>query len=163
MLNCPGEKPLSATGPPAGGSSAMVIVSCVSRDMRSTRYGTGTIGSGAGAGAAGRALDTRAVDVEDLETGRPQALPEHPGEPLQQLIAEAGILLALPADARAVELRRADGLERPRVAGHAVGRDQPRPPHDVAGADGQHRERPAFRRGDLERHPSVAEQIEVIG
>src|SRR5579863_4349772 len=136
MLNCPGAKRGPAADPDGtrscGGSSSMVTVSCVSRDTRRTRNGAGAIGSGAGAGvgAARRASDTRAVDIEKLETGRPQALPDHAGKALQQLVAEARILLALSPDARAVELGRPDGLERPRVAGHAVGRHQPRPPHD---------------------------------
>ena len=76
-----------------------------------------------------------AVDVEQLQPGRLQALDQHRHEALHQLVAEVVVRLALAAQALAVERDRAGQLQRLGVVGPAVGRDQPGHADDLARAE----------------------------
>ena len=158
MLNCPGRNGAVRRRRPRASS---VKVSCVSRTTRRMRAGRGTIGL-AGAAIHPAASRSVAVDVEELEPRRLQALLHDVREALQELVAEVVVGLALAAQALAVERDGARRLDRARVEHPVVGRDEPRPAEDVARAERLHDERRAPRRGDLERHPALAEEEELV-
>src|SRR5215472_13655335 len=122
MLNWPGIH-----GSPSG-SRAMVADSGVSRLRPRTRAGRGV--SWPGSPAAMR------VDVYELEPRRLQPLQHQVAEAPQQLVPQLVVDIALPAQARAVEGDRRDGLAGHGVEVPAVGREQPRPPQRVAGTQG---------------------------
>src|SRR5215472_15592099 len=103
MLNWPGSH-----GAPMG-SSEIVVESRVSRRRPRTRAGTGVSGPAACSAAAMR------VDVEELEPRGLQPGQHQLSEATHQLVAEVGIRVALPTQARAVEGDRRDRLARERV------------------------------------------------
>src|SRR5262245_32987038 len=124
MTNWPGA--IAGASPPSG-SSVSVHVSAVSCSRAATRNGRGVIApTGAGSVAA------VAIEVQEPDPGPLEALDHHLGEAPHQLVAEDGIVLALPAQAGAVEPGRADDRERARVEVPAVRREQPRPAEHLA-------------------------------
>jgi len=73
----------------------------------------------------------RAVEVEHPDPGCLQALVHHGGDPLEQLVSELRVDLALAAQAVAVERGRADRCHRPGVTEVPVRRDEPGPAQDL--------------------------------
>src|SRR5208283_2505018 len=108
ILNCPGA---NAGRDPSYGASSSVAVSASSRRVRSTRYSCGRSASGRGC----RASSALAVDIENLQLGRVQALREHRQEALHHVVAEVVIRLALVAKASGVDADRTRQGDRARV------------------------------------------------
>src|SRR5581483_11820874 len=119
MTNWPG----ATAKPSSSGSSVSVHVSTVSCRFAATRNDSGT---NAPAGSVSVAIAV-AIHVEESEVRPLQALHEHLRETPDDVEAEDGIRLALVAEARAVELRRTHGRERPGVEVGAIRREEPRP------------------------------------
>src|SRR5579864_8148887 len=117
MLNWPGAK--TTPSAPSTGSSSRVAVSCVSRPIRRTWNGRGSMGSAPAGGATDRSLASP-VDIQQLEPCGVQTLPDDLREPLQQFVPEPRIGLALPADAGAIECRRPGEVDRPSVGALGV-------------------------------------------
>src|SRR5690242_18887483 len=69
------------------------------------------------------------------DPGRLQPLGEHPGEPLGEVVAEFGIVLAAGPHHPCVELERLDLAGGYRAEGPPVGREQPGPAEQFAHAD----------------------------
>ena len=105
-----------------------------------------------------------AIDIENLQPGRLQALDQDRHEALHHLVAEIVVGLALVAQAGRVDGDRAGELTAPGVEGPAIGRDQPGDADDLALADGLERDC-APRPGAVisKRHPAVPDQIELVG
>src|SRR5579872_4547518 len=78
-------------------------------------------------------------------------------------VAQIVIELALGSQAGAVQRKGADRLDHSRVEVPPVGRDEPGPAKYLAGCQSMYRDRLAARRRDIERHLSVADQIELVG
>src|SRR5512143_2256322 len=111
MLNWPGAKGRNLA--PPTGESVSVKVSPVSRVTCLTTNGSGRIGSEADTVAG--AASVVAIEVQELHAGRLEPGDHHLGEPLQQLVPEGRVLLALRAQARPVERQGANGVEGARV------------------------------------------------
>src|SRR5579872_2759691 len=136
MLNWPGAKTNSPE--PAAGSASSVTTSWLSRRVRRTQNGVGAMGSAAG-GSAAVCLAPGTVDIQQLHPRRAKSLPDDLREPLQELVAQPRVLLALHANTGAVERRRAHQLERPGVRLLAVRRHEPRPAEHVPRPKGRDR------------------------
>ena len=97
---------------------------------------------------------TVAIHVHELEAGCLKTGDEHLREAGDQVVAEGRVVVALAAEAGAVELHGADGVDRAPGEVPRVRRQQPRPAEDLAGADGLDRE-PAASRWRKRRSPSA--------
>src|SRR4249919_3482191 len=128
MANCPGSASIVS---PVDGSSSSVHVSAVSRPRLRTTYGWGTIGPGEA--TRGSTAMAASVEIGEPQARRVQALEEHGGEALHQLVAERRVVLALAPDAGSVDDDRAHRRHSSRVEVPHVGREQPRPADDRAG------------------------------
>src|SRR3989337_257825 len=116
MLNWPGANGRGAT--PAIGASVIVKVSPVSFATWRTSNGSGCIGPARSALAPATVLaggSVATIEVQELHARRLEPRHHHLGEALEQLVAERRVLLALGAQAGAVERERAHGGERARV------------------------------------------------
>src|SRR5690349_4563384 len=118
-MNCPAP---IVVGAPASGSSVRVQVSAVSATRLRTTKDRGTRAPGNETGSAAVAP----IDVQQPEARRLQPLEHDLREPLHQFVAEGRILLALAAEAGALERGRAHLRERPGVEVPAIRREEPR-------------------------------------
>src|SRR5579885_1206137 len=141
-MNWPG--PITG-GAEAVASSVSVQVSGVSCSRVVTRKSCGVIAPVCGSER------TVAIDVEEPEPGVLEPLDDHAREAPHQLEAELGVALAGIADAGRIELRRGHVADRARVEVPAVGREEPRPAEDVAGAERLDREAAGAGQVGLER------------
>src|SRR3954452_22239887 len=130
MANWPGANGGSAASP--AGSSSSVHESWVSGRRRRTRWATGTIGPAARAASVS---GDEAIHVEQPQPRRLQSLHDDLGEALHELVAESRVLLALAAQARAVERDGAHDAECAGVVDDAVRRDEPGPTEHVAAVE----------------------------
>src|SRR5580765_5285744 len=127
-MNCPG----ATAGPsPMAGSSVSVQVSAVLRSRVETTNGTGVSAPGCG----GSVRVAVAIDVEQSEACPLQAFDQHLREAAHQVVAQRRIVVALLAQAGAVERSGTDGGQRARVEMPAVGGKEPRPADHLAGLD----------------------------
>ncbi len=92
-----------------------------------------------------------------------QALHQHLREPADDAEAERGVLGALPAQARAVELRRAHVRHRPGVEMRAVRREEPRPAEDLAVVNRLDHDLAARRDEVPDGDRAVADDVEAVG
>src|SRR5574341_1056625 len=160
MLNWPGAN-LRSAAPPTG-ARVRVKVSPVSFVTWRTSKGSGRIGSGT-ATLARAAVSVAAIEIQELHAGGLEARDHHLRESLQQLVAEARVLLALGAQAGPVERERAHGVERARVEAGLVGCEQPRPAEHLAALDRLDRDLSLVGDEDLDRHLALAHYEEAIG
>src|SRR5215831_19337299 len=105
----------------------------------------------------------RPINVQHLQPRGVQPLCDNRGDPLEQFVAEARVLVAFLAQAFSVERKRPRRLDRARVEAPFVRRDQPRPTQHIAGAQSQYRRRTASGREDFKRDPAIAYKVEMIG
>ena len=82
------------------------------------------------------------VQVEQPEARGLHAVVHHCRDPLQQLITQLRVGLALAAQADAVKRGRADLRHRPGVSEVEVGRDEPRPAEYLSFVHGVNDQRP---------------------
>src|SRR5512143_3540537 len=159
MLNWPGANGRNLA--PPTGDRVSVKVSPVSLVTWRTTNGSGRIGSEADTTVG--ATSVVAIEIQELNAGRLEAGDHHAGEPLQQLVAETRVLLALRAEAGPVERQGPDGVQRPRVEARPVGREEPRPAEHLAALDRLDRDRTSVGHEDLDRDPALAHDEEVVG
>src|SRR6516225_9807608 len=159
MLNWPGRK---ANTSPGGGSSSRVTVSCDSRRVAVTRQGAGSVHGRDTAGSASGRMDVP-VHVQQPQPGGLQPPDGEAGEQLRQLESQPRVIGAFPAQAGPVQGEGAHRFDGPAVELPLVRLQQPREPRHVTCAQGLHDNRPAARRGDLQRHLSLADQEALTG
>src|SRR3972149_9528747 len=155
MLNWPGAK-----GKPSGpGSRIRVKVSAVSFSNWRTTMGRGCMGSAEVRSGSGLV----AIEVQELELGGFHAADGHFRGTLHDLVAEGGVLLALAAQAGAVQGQGAHQGDRPGVEVPPEGREPPGPDKPPAVAHGLDGDGPAPRKEGLHRHLAVTDDVEPLG
>src|SRR5512135_3608020 len=159
MLNWPGAKGRNLA--PATGDRVRVKVSPVSRVTCLTTNGSGRMGSEAETVVA--AASVVAIKIQELHAGRLEAGDHHLGEPLQELVAEGRVLLALRAQAGPVERQGPHRVEGARVEAGPVGRKEPRPAEHLAALDRLDGDRPLVGHEHLDRDPPLPDHVEPVG
>ena len=104
-----------------------------------------------------------AIEIEELQTGALQPFVNHLAETLHELIAEAGVVFELLAQADAIEGDRPRELEGASVVVPDVRRKEPRPAEDVALTSGLNGDRAAPRGEELYRDLARPDQKKAIG
>src|SRR6186997_79323 len=133
-------------------SSSSVQVSAVSCTRDTTRWATGVMAPRAEVSTDADA----AIHVQQPHPCMLQAVDHHLGEALHQLVAQLLVVVALAAQAGAVERDRA---QRSRGAGLEV----PGPADHLAGLDRVDHEPAAFRRVQLEGDSPAPDDVEGVG
>src|SRR5664280_642928 len=105
----------------------------------------------------------RAVDVEEPQPGGLEAVEDHRGNALDELVAERGVGLCLLAQASCVDGDGSHRLRGPDVEATAVGRKEPGKADGVTWPDGLHNDNTATGRLDLDGHIPTAQQEERVG
>ena len=103
------------------------------------------------------------IQVEHPDARGLHAVVHHCRDPLQQLITQFRVGLALAAQAGAVNRGRADRRHRPGVSEVAVGRDEPRPPEYLSFVHGVDDQRPLRGGIHLQGDPSMADHVKDVG